>query len=81
MEAKRDAYRDLYKSKIGTTNWYESISPQAREWLDGLAEDISLGGGREPVWATVLRVFTENFPDDQPKTAGTIASTVRRLRG
>jgi hypothetical protein len=79
MEAKRDAYQDLYKSHNGTAGWIDTLPPEPKEWLEGLADHIKTRG--EPVWASAHKRFCELFPDNAPKSPGTISSTVRKLNG
>lgn len=73
-------FDSLYKSKNGTKNWFENITPEAQSWLEELAVFIG-EKGHEPVWQAVHLRFGELFPDEQPKTADTITRTVRKLGG
>jgi hypothetical protein len=78
---KRDTeFETLYQSNIGGTSWYSGISEEAKAWLHQLTEFID-GKGKDPQWVRVHERFTELFPKDAPKVAGTISATVRRLRG
>ena len=76
MSIVRD-YDDLYKSNIGSASWDQTLSVEAEAWLAGLVEHVRTTG-REPFWSATLTRFAELFPDDAPKTAGTISVTVRR---
>jgi hypothetical protein len=78
--AKRDAFEELYKSKTGTAGWYPGLSPEAQQWVQDLTEYTRVKG-RDPVWSQVLTRFSELFPDEAPKSWGTVAAAVRRLRG
>lgn len=78
--SERDAYEDLYKTRTGVGNWYDSTSPEAQQWIDSLVDYVN-ERGQEPVWNRVLARFKELFPADAPKTPGTLSATVRRLRG
>jgi len=80
MSDKRDAFEALYQSKNGAGSWYDGISPEAQQWLTDLAAYVDKRGD-EPIWTRALARFTELFPNEAPRTAGTISATVRRLRG
>jgi hypothetical protein len=78
---KRDTeFENLYATNIGGVSWYSGASVEAQTWLQELAVFID-GKGKEPTWSWVFARFSELFPDDAPKSAGTISATVRRLRG
>lgn len=78
--SERDAFEALYKNRNGAGNWYNGISDEAQQWLGELIDYIDKRG-QEPTWERVAERFAELFPDEAPKTAGTISATVRRLRG
>jgi hypothetical protein len=69
-------YDDLYEPAQHKA-WIDQISPELREWLDGLADHIVAHG--EPIWGQVYRRVKTLHPDDAPKTASTVRDAVRRL--
>lgn len=71
-------YDDLYKSESSGANpWFTTISPECREWLEGLADHVAEHG--EPVWRQVHKRIRELFPDDAPKAENTAKDAVRKL--
>lgn len=68
-------YDDLFAVDEG---WLENLSPECREFMEGLAADIA-DRGRNPVWARVRRRVAEEFPEDAPKTITPIQRAVREL--
>ena len=74
------AYDDLYEAG-NNHGWWARLTPEAKDWLVGLADHIRANG--EPVWTTVHKTMESLFPDDCPKSVTTIRDTLRRevLRG
>jgi hypothetical protein len=71
------AYETLYTRNHARQGWLHQVSPECREWLEGLADHILQHG--EPVWLQVNEKVEELFPDDAPTSVNTVKENVRKL--
>lgn len=69
-------YDDLFKARDG--GWFESVSDECREFLEGLADEV-VARGEDPTWAEVRRRLVAEFPDDA--SIKTIEPIQRAIRG
>lgn len=74
------AYDDLFvmRSKPGRS-WYNTLTVEAQDWVDGLVAAIIDRGVEPGVWADVNDAFAEKFPAQLPRSKTTIATNVRQL--
>lgn len=77
------AYEDLYQTRTSRRSWIDGITKECRSWLDGLADHIAArrtaDDNGEPVWEQVHEHLRRDYPDDAPKTVGTVRDAVRRM--
>lgn len=75
------AYDDLFNQKSGSGRnaWVDQISPEAYEWLGGLADECVKRGALPPVLARITEAFRERFPEDAPAAKSTVPDALKRL--
>ena len=70
---------DLFDRPPSGKTWYDSLSPEAQEWMRAVAE-AKKAKGRNVSPMLFRERFAELFPDDRlPKANGTIRDTLARL--
>jgi hypothetical protein len=68
---------DLFvRDQSGPATWYDLASPEARAFMDAVA-DRAVELGKDPVWAAVLKRLEAEF--DTSPSASTVRSTLRGL--
>jgi hypothetical protein len=70
---------DLFDRPPSGKTWFDSLSPEAKQWLQAVA-DARREKGRNVSPMLFREKFRELFPDDkEPKADGTIRDTLARL--
>ncbi len=62
----------------GNQSWYDKLGPEARAWVDGLAQSC-IERNQLPNFPVALQAFKKKFPKETHCTSTTLSGHVKRL--